>query len=284
MIFPSFVILLFALVLRILSNPFANLIQKKISLNNSAILINLYSYIFLSIFCIIPAVGYDWAQYGVSYWIYVILSGILCTLSSICLIKALEYGEMSVLGPINSYKCIIGLVFAFVFLKEIPDILGFLGMIIIIFGSWFVFDTTKEGFSFALFKRKDIILRFWALFFSGTEAVVLKKIIILSSPMESFIWWCFSGCICTFLIMLLLKRKPHVLPPKTLFGCFGVALCLGVMQLSTNYVFQKMNVGFALALFQLSSIVAVFMGYKMFGERQLLKKVLGTIVMIIGSC
>ena len=45
-----------------------------------------------------------------------------------------------------------------------------------------------------------------------------------------------------------------------------------------------MNVGFALALFQLSSIVAVIFGYKMFGEKQLIKKIFGTIIMIFGSC
>ena len=277
-------ILILFLLLRIFSNPCANIIQKKLSQNNSALLINLYSYLFLSIFCLLPALGFNWGQYEFSYWFYVALSGLLCTLSSICLIKALEYGEMSILGPINSYKCIIGLIFGIIFLKEIPDILGLLGMITIIFGSWFVFDTTKEGFSLALFKRKDIVLRFLSLFFSGTEAVVLKKIIILSSPMESFILWCFSGCVATFIIMLLLGRKLSVLSGKVLKGCLGVAICLGVMQLSTNYVFQKMNVGFAMALFQLSSIVAIVMGYKMFGEKQLTKKILGTVIMITGSC
>ena len=277
-------ILLVALIFRILSNPCANMIQKKLSENHSAILINLYSYVFLSLFCIFPAHWFNWSQYGVFYWGCVVLSGLLCTLSSVCLIKALEFGEMSILGPINSYKCVIGLIFGLIFLKEIPDISGLFGMITIILGSWLIFDTTKEGFSFALLKRKDIILRFLALFFSGTEAVVLKKIIILSSPLESFILWCFSGCIFSFVFMILLKRKFCKIPVRDMYGCLGIAVCLGIMQLSTNYVFQKMNVGFGLALFQLSSIVAVILGYKMFGEKQLVKKILGTVIMIVGSC
>ena len=280
----GFLILLVAVLLRILSNPCANLLQKQLSERNSAILINLYSYIFLSLFCVVPALNFNWLQYGIDYWLYVVLSGILCTLSSVCLIKALEYGEMSILGPINSYKCVIGLIFGLIFLKEIPDVAGLFGMITIILGSWIIFDTTQEGFSFALFKRKDIILRFLALLFSGTEAVVLKKIIIMSSPLESFILWCFTGCIFSYVLMYVLKRRFYKLSKADVYSCFGVALCLGIMQLSTNYVFQKINVGFALALFQLSSIVAVIFGYRMFGEKQLVKKITGSVIMIIGSC
>ena len=82
---------------------------------------------------------------------------------------------MSVLGPINSYKSIVGLVFGVILLGEIPSITGLAGVLLIIAGSWFIFDTVDEGFSFKLFLRKDIILRFCALFFTGCEAAVLKK-------------------------------------------------------------------------------------------------------------
>jgi uncharacterized membrane protein len=147
MISTGHFVLLATLFFRIISNPCANALQKKLSEKNSAILINLYSYAFLSIFCLYPALNLNWANYNVNYWLYVTLSGILCTLSSVCLIKALELGEMSVLGPINSYKCLIGLIFGCIFLKEFPDISGVFGMIAIILGSWFIFDTTTEGFS-----------------------------------------------------------------------------------------------------------------------------------------
>ena len=55
------------------------------------------------------------------------------------------------------------------------------------------------------------------------------------------------------------------------------------MQLSTNYVFARMNVGLALALFQLSTIVNLFIGYKVFKEKDILKKFVGIVIMLIGS-
>ena len=56
------------------------------------------------------------------------------------------------------------------------------------------------------------------------------------------------------------------------------------MQYSTNIVFEKLNVGLSLALFQLSGIIAVILGYKVFKEGQFFKKIIGSIIMIVGSC
>ena len=44
-----------------------------------------------------------------------------------------------------------------------------------------------------------------------------------------------------------------------------------------------MEVGTALALFQLSSIVNLFLGYKIFKEGNIIRKLIGTLVMISGA-
>ena len=273
-----------ALLIRIISNPLANLVQKIQSEKHNAVLINTYSYFFLSLACIAPTIMNNWSGYGLNFWLYALLAGILCTLGSICLIKALQIGEMSILGPINSYKCIVGLIIGYLLLGEIPSIYGILGILLIIFGSWFIFDTVNEGFSFKLLLRKDIILRFCALFFTGCEAVVLKKIILISSVGESFILRCFTGFLFSILLLIVFRVKPERISGKDLFSCAGIATCIGLMQLSTNFVFERMNVGLSLALFQLSSVIAVIFGYKVFKEEHFLKKLTGSIIMIIGSC
>lgn len=277
------------LLCRILSNPAANAIQKFLVQKHSAIVINLYSYLFLSLFCLGTCfvnknLGLShWSSYSPDYWLYALLAGILCTAGSVCLIKALQLGEMSILGPINSYKCIVGLVFGAILLGEIPNLQEILGTLLIIFGSWYIFDTVQDGFSFKIFLRKDIILRFCALLFTGCEAVVLKKIILMSSTLESFILWCFTGFIFSVVLLILFRGKIERFSVKDIFLTVGIALCLGVMQYATNVVFEKFNVGLSLALFQLSSIVSVIFGYKLFCEKHLIKKISGTVIMIIGS-
>ena len=58
---------------------------------------------------------------------------------------------------------------------------------------------------------------------------------------------------------------------------------LATMQLTTNFVFKHMAVGYALALFQLSTLVNLWFGYKFFHETDMKKKFIGTLIMLIGS-
>ena len=52
---------------------------------------------------------------------------------------------------------------------------------------------------------------------------------------------------------------------------------------ATNYVFDHMEVGYALALFQLSTIVSIFLGYRIFKEENITKKLIGSVIMVAGS-
>ena len=56
-----------------------------------------------------------------------------------------------------------------------------------------------------------------------------------------------------------------------------------IMQLTTNYVFSKMAVGTALSLFQLSSLVSLYFGYKVYHETEIIKKLIGTLIMIVSA-
>ncbi|MGN0014300.1 MAG: EamA family transporter [Candidatus Gastranaerophilaceae bacterium] len=273
----------FAVILRIFSNPVANTFEKKVSMEGSSLYTSFYSYMIMGLCCIPFAFQVNWTTLPIEFWKYSIIAGMLCSLGRACMVKALQIGELSVLGPINSYKSVVGLIVGIFMLSEIPGIFGIFGMILIIWGSRFVFETTEEGFSLKLLKRKDVMLRFAALILTGIEAVILKKVILLSSVTTSFFMWAWTGTFFTLLIILFTGKNftpiKHNQIHKYLIICAGLAL----MQLSTNYVFQHMKVGYALALFQLSTIVNLFFGIKFFHEENLFQKLIGTVIMMIGS-
>ena len=130
----SFLLILF-LVIRILSNPIANVFQKKLAVENSSLTINFSTYTILSL-CCLPFVYTVFSEtYSLYFWFIVFLCGFLCTLGILCIIKAINIGELSVIGPINSYKSIVGLVASLFLLKEIPSLIGLLGIFLIIWGS-----------------------------------------------------------------------------------------------------------------------------------------------------
>jgi hypothetical protein len=62
------------------------------------------------------------------------------------LVKALPRGDLSVLVPINSYKSVVGLITGIFLLSTMPNAPQMLGIVLIIWRSYFVLDTTEERF------------------------------------------------------------------------------------------------------------------------------------------
>ena len=277
-----------AVLLRIISNPLGNVFQKQLtSKGTHPLLVNFLTYFFLSFVCLFIAVFTKWNELPVQFWFYSALGGIVGALGNGFLVKALEKGELSVLGPINSYKSVIGIIVGIFLLGEIPGLWGLVGIALIIYGSYFVLDTTAEKFSWALLKKKEIQFRVWAMIFTAIEAVFVKKVILASSATIAFISWCCFGAFFSALLFpfyrLNIKKEVRKISSSDNSRYIFLVVCIGTMQLSTNYVFDHLPVGYALSLFQLSTIVSVLLGYRIFKEKHIGSKLAGSVIMIIGS-
>lgn len=275
-----------ALIVRIFANPVANVFQKRLTGGGSnPLAVNFSTYLLLGVVCIVPAVSVDWAAMPREFWWNCLLVGLFGGIGNAFLVKALQQGELSVLGPINSYKSVVGMIVGVIILGEIPNLYGLLGVALIIGGSYFVLNTPQERFSWRLLRRKDIRWRIYAMVFTAVEAVFIKRVIILSSATVSFIVWCWFGALASFVVLLLFASPKELvrIKLKDIPPYLCVAVCVGLAQYSTNYVFDRMDVGYALALFQLSTIVSVFLGYKVFHEGDIRNKLIGSFIMIAGS-
>ncbi len=277
-----------AVVLRILSNPLGNVFQKQLTnKGNPPLLVNFVTYFILSAACVFIAWKVAWGQLPFEFWGYAIAGGVCGALGNGFLVKALETGDLSVLGPINAYKSVVGIIAGIFLLHEIPSVWGLAGMALIIYGSYFVLETTEDKFSWALLRRSAIQYRIWAMVLTAIEAVFVKKVIQASSVTTSFIVWCWFGALFSFVLLLLYRQKLFTytkgITHATLKKYVLLVICIGTMQLTTNYVFDHMPVGYALALFQLSILVSVLLGYRFFKEKDIRKKLIGSVIMIAGS-
>lgn len=280
----------FAVLLRILSNPISNVFQKRLtdSRRHSPLVVNFVSYALLALVSLM-AFGFriDWPSLPPEFWLWSVLAGVFGGVGNGFLILALQDGDLSVLGPVNSYKSIIGLVTGIFILGELPSALGLLGMFLIIGGSYFVFETTDEGFSFRLLRNKSIRYRLLAMIFTAIEAVFLKKVVLLSDTPTSFVVWCVFGMIFSFVFLKIMRVSlMNDLRRSNRYDALRYALLvlsIGTMQFTTNYVFRYLNVGYALALFQLSTLVSIAFGYKLFHETSIGKKLAGAVIMMAGS-
>lgn len=277
-----------AVLVRIFSNAFSNVFQKQLlQKEQSALLISFFTYLLLSIACIPLVLKLGGFKFSMEFWLYSIVGGLAGATGNAFLVKALERGELSVLGPINAYKSLIGILTGMLLLQEYPNYVGLLGILLIIGGSYFVLDTPDEPFSFRLFRKKEIQFRLLALVLTGIEAVFIKRVMLASSTEWAFISWCFFGALFSLLLLLVLKIPVTAALFNRKNGSLKLAgmlvVCVGAMQLSTIFVLDKMPVGYALALFQLSIIVTVWLGHRIFGEANLRQKLIGSIIMLTGS-
>lgn len=313
--------------IRIFSNSLANVYQKKLAADGlNPFFINFVMYMGLCICCLPFVFRVNWVDFGLNFWLYSILGGLFGALGNSYLVKALRDGDLSVLGPINAYKSVVAMLFGIFLLQEFPSCIGIFAIGFIILGSYFIFDTQEEGFSFKLLKRQDIRYRIYALMFTAIEAVFIKNVINQSDVTTSFMMWSFWGAVFSggilihkFLtlhkikdfgtlylgfaprlqsfarVLLSQSAQPVRYPNFTSFHSSAksalkegyslllLILLMGLMQLSTNIVFARMNVSYALALFQLSSILSVILGWKYFKERSIKKKLAGSLIMTAGA-
>lgn len=278
-------LLALALWIRVLANPLANLIQKKLSQSGfSSERINLHTYGLLTMagISLVGLSGLPAFNYQLLY--YALLTGLFGAFGNLLLLKALEKGELSVLGPINSYKSIVALVIGIFILGEIPDWHKLPGVLLIIAGSYFVIDRKEENFSWKLLGRPDIKYRIWAMILTAIEALFLKKLIHLSDVTTAFaIWAAFGFLFVSVHYLFGKKHEKRAADSSYAYRLVAIAACIAGMQFATIYIFEKMNVGYALAIFQLSTLVSVLLGFWYFGEKDLFKKLLGSVIMIVGT-
>jgi len=277
-----------AVLLRIFSNPLGNVFQKQLTTKGiHPLFVNFQTYFLLSIVCLFIAAFINWPVLPRQFWVYSVFGGIAGALGNGFLVKALQNGELSVLGPVNSYKSVVGIIGGIILLGEIPNLWGILGIALIIYGSYFVLYTTEERFSLALLKKSEIQYRLLAMILTAIEAVFVKKVILASSATVAFMSWCCFGAVFSFVLLFVYRldiKKEAKKIGNSDIGQFALLIvCIGTMQFTTNYTFEHMAVGYALSLFQLSTIVSVLLGYRFFKERDIRKKLIGSVIMIIGS-
>lgn len=277
-----------AILTRISTNPLANVFQKKLaSRGQHPLVINFLTYLGLGLLAFFWINSIAWQKLTLGFWAIALVAGFFGAIGNSFLIKALQHGELSVLGPINSYKSLIAVIFGVFMLGETPNFWGILGIILIIFGSYWVLDTMPERFSVKLLKRPEIQFRIWAMILTAIEAVWIKKLILLSSVEVAWVSWCWFGALFSFILLIFngihIKTEIRKINQFDLKSYLYLILCIGLMQFTTTYIFLHIPVGYALALFQSSILLNVLFGQKIFGERNIPKKLIGSFIMIAGS-
>ncbi len=276
---------------RIVSNPLSNVFQKKLGVYADPRVIITVTHLLLTIACLPALLFFAPLRLSAAFWENMLLCAALAVGGNTLIVAALQAADLSVLGPLNAYKSIVGLVLGALILRELPNALGVLGVFLILGGSFFVMDPQRSQsgkLPFAAFLRnRGVQFRFAALVLSAAEAVFLKRALLLSSPAITFVFWCILGLPLSALAVLIAFPRAVDVQIAAVrcnpASAVLLALTTGLMQFSTLYTFQALEVGYSLALFQTSTLLTVLFGYRFFREQHILRRLMGAVVMIAGA-
>ncbi|MEI7732799.1 MAG: EamA family transporter [Verrucomicrobiota bacterium] len=277
---------------RIVANPVSNVFQKQLAQRaaNPVFIIGV-THALLTLM-VLPFMGGMWAvKLGSAFWTNMAICAVLAVVGNVLLVYALRSTDLSVLGPINAYKAVLSLGLGVFLIGEIPTAFGLVGVLLILAGSYCVVDRAPDqprGDAFVqFFRERGVQLRFAALVFSATEAVFLKRAVLHSSPVITFCFWSILGLpVATAAIVVLLSGEvgQEIRRLRQHWRTYvWLAMTTGLMQLTTLLTFGKLQVGYSLALFQLSSLISVFLGYRYFRERNIRRRLVGAVIMVAGA-
>ncbi|MBX2841275.1 MAG: DMT family transporter [Flammeovirgaceae bacterium] len=279
-------ILIFILI-RVFASPFSNFFQKKLTNSQiSPLFVVLFAYSLLALVSL-PALWFlEIRNIPNDFWILMILVGVVDAFGNFILVKSLQNMDLSLFGPLNAFKPIIALFFGIFLINETPSVQGLLGMLIIIGGSYFL-NISSKGNRFALYLSRGFWFRILGITLSAVSAVIVKKVVLLSDPITTLVFWAIIGSPFLSIIYLFQKKEIKKRDFNLLFSqklnFLGLFLSITIMQLFTLFTFQKVFVGYSLALFQLSSVINVLMGFFLLKEKEIKMRLLGSVIMIIGA-
>ncbi len=185
-------------VARIIANPFSNVFQKQLTQRDAnPIFVIGATHALLTAVCLPIVLGSLPLTLGEGFWTNMAICALLTVAGNVLLVFALQMADLSVLGPINAYKSVISLLLGVFLIGEVPTAMGVVGVLLILAGSYFVVDRdgkqTRTNAFAQFFRERGVQFRFAALGLSATEAVFLKRALLLSSPLITFLFWAILG-------------------------------------------------------------------------------------------
>ena len=277
---------------RVLFAAFANVFQKQLThQDHHPLFIVMASYVVLSIISIPLLFWVDINQLNPDFWLNISLAAALDMTGTLFLVLSLSKTDLSIFGPLNAYKVVISMLLAMLFLNEIPSSQGFLGIAIIIVGSCFLLPKsakqTNQHRLRHLISDKGVQYRFISILLFSIGTLPLKNAVMEGQALATTVFWCLIGLPLASLSYQIFNqnRDTHlfrqVKPALSQIGTLGIMMFL--MQYMTMIVLSQMMIAYSLALFQLSMVLHVFLGYKIFKEQHIKRRLAACLVMVIGS-
>ncbi|MAK66486.1 MULTISPECIES: EamA family transporter [unclassified Methylophaga] len=275
---------------RVFSSAAANVFQKQFTHKGlHSLFIVMLSYVVLASISLPLLILVEHNAIEDGFWLNILLAALLDMAGTLFLVLSLSKTDLSVFGPLNAYKVVFSMILALIFLDEVPNLQGFTGVIIILLGSFLLFPpvaSTSSNRLWHLFRQRGVQYRFLSILLFSIGTLPLKNAVLSGGALATTLYWCLFGLPLSVGLYYRFGGKRWQKDWQTANQHRHHFLWLGsfifLMQYTTMLVFSQLLVAYSLALFQLSMVLQVFLGYRIFHEKHILRRLSACGVMIAG--
>lgn len=198
-------------------------------------------------------------------------------------VKALDNLPLSIVSPLGAFFPVLMVIVAVFTLGEIPSLLGFLGVLIVVAGSYTLTLKSMDNFFeplIFLFKNKKVWFKHFANI-SWVIAAVFLKIALTNVEI-------FSGMFILSAVVGFVALASFWLyaPQENLFRCKSLLYGMGFIRLFQNIfqwiLYTVVFLGYASAFTNISLIFLVIAGKFYFKEKQGWERIISALVMYAG--
>lgn len=258
--------------------------------------INEYLYLFVLGFLTIPFLFlivfyfFQIPQFSDKFILIIGVNIILGAIAAVLAYKAIRISDVSLVAPIAAFNPVFTTIISYFILHELIGLTGLVGIILVCIGAYILqIQQIKTGLLApvkTLFTHRGVQMSLIAYFIWSITPILEKSAIFETSPnVPPFV--SLAGSIGTTLIFGALSiksiNKNSILKIKASISLIlFVALLWSLASAAAMVSFSLTNLGFAVALFKLSIVFTVILGWLFFKEKNIKDRLVGSLVMLTG--
>ncbi len=237
-------------------------------------------------FLVLPFIFISIPSLGSQYWIALLTDGTLNVIATILQLKAIKSSDLSLTIPLLAFTPLFLLIMSPIILGQFPTLLGVIGVIFIVLGSYVLNIQRRNAGYLAPFKamveQHGPKLMLIAAFILSITSSIDKIGVLNSSPL----FWAVSVHTFTSVTLapIIIRELNHhlKLTEMDIRLLFAVGL-FSALAIVTQYIaITSLLVPYVIAIKRTSTIMSVLFGYLIFKEKGIKDRLLGAAIMVLG--
>lgn len=213
-------------------------------------------------------------------------TSVLLTFASVLLAKAHKLSDISLIMPVMAFSPALLLITSPIMVNQVPSIEGVIGVLLVTLGAFYLKSEGKRSLKApfkGLFKDRGVQLISIVVFIYSITANLDKIGVDNSSPV---FWALATNLVTTMLLTPVMYKKSEgwrksvkdYWKPLTILGALG-----GFTVILQFTALEKTIVPYVISVKRLSIPITVILGYFTFKEKNVLRRLIGSLVMVTGA-